>query len=144
MALQLEPSRDLGLQNVLRTGLTIIRDGDDANGHREQLLNALIDIFAEADRGSQRLERRSLAVSKDDRLAIERFTVFFRYLTEEYGDELSNRLAETTGVLKRMQTGDADVEEKTRAATLIEAFLSALSRDRALRPLPAPRTVQYG
>jgi len=143
--MSLEPSRDIGFQNVLQNGLAIMRGQIDNEAVRDHAFGALIEIFSEADRGSHRLGMQNLAVNARDRLALERFTVFFRYLTDVYGADLAERLSETTALLRRMRNADAvDDESKNRAATLMASFLDALQRDRALKPLQAPKMVQYG
>ena len=143
--MRLEPSRDIGLQNLLRKGLAIIRDEVPDTDGQEQLFDTLIEIFSEANRGSDRLGLRKLSVDEGERLDLERFSVFFRYLASNYGADLSNRLTETTEVLRTMREhGTAEEQRKIRTADLIETFLAALHRDRALRPLKAPRAVVYG
>lgn len=143
--MRLEPSRDIGFQNVLQNGLAIMRGQIQDTAVRDHAFSALIEIFSEADRGSRRLGMQNLAVNAGDRLALERFTVFYRYLTDVYGAELAVRLSETTELLRRMKNAD-DVDDisKERAAALMASFLDALLRDRALKPLQAPKMVQYG
>ena len=143
--MRLEPSRDIGLQNLLREALLLIRGEDAHVAGQEQLFDALVEIFSEANRGSDQLGLRRLAVDESERLALERFSVFFRYLTSKYGTDLPGRLIEITKVLEMMrERGTVAQSQRERAADLIEAFLSALQRDRALWPLKAPRAVVYG
>ena len=117
----------------------------NAEPDRARLVQALIEIFSEADRGSDRLGLQRIAVEGSEQLDLERFSVFFRYLENEYGAQLPARLNETTNVLRTIENGaEIEPEKKQRAETLLAAFLDAIRRDRALQPLLAPYVVTYG
>ena len=143
MSFQWDPSRDVGLQNVLESGLALMRGNDMPAVPRDVVLAALIDLFSKADEGSRNVSGRRLLVRSEERQALETFTVFFRYLQDEYGAELQERLSETTTVLKQMQGNSAEESKAQRAAGLIASFLEALHRDRALAPLESPNTLTY-
>jgi len=145
MTPQLAPSRDLGLELVLENGLAVIRQDPIDESRRRQILDRLIEIFSEADRGSQALKARNLLFAAEERPAFERFTLFFRYLKDSYGDDLPRRLSEAVGALTELRDGNLrDNAKRASAGELIEGLLAALQREIALSPLAPPRTFHYG
>lgn len=145
MGVQLASSKDLGLKHVLENGLALIRDEPFDDGRRTQVLESLIKIFSEADRGSQVIQERNLLFAASDRPAFERFTMFFRYLKDSFGADLPARLSEAPIVLTALRDGCLDDEiQRARVGELIESILAAMEREIALMPLASPREFNYG
>ncbi len=145
MGPQLAPSRDLGLQHALENGLALLRHEPLDEARRMQVLDSLIDIFSEANRGSQALLAHNLLFAVEERPAFERFSLFFRYLNDSFGAELPNRLSEGVSVLTELRNGQiGDEAQRTRAEELIDNLLKALQRESALSPLDPPRVFHYG
>lgn len=143
MRFEVDPSQDLGLQHVLENGLIVLRGGDMDEDRKGQVLNDLLDIVSEADRGSEALRAQSLTFALDERPAFERFTLFFRYL-KDTAEDLPAQLSRARIVLEQLQQG-ADVPSESRQALedFLAAFLEALERERALAPLHMPRQFHY-
>lgn len=138
-------SPDLGLQSALEDGLALIRRQPLDDDRRVQVLDNLIEIFNEADRGSQALNVRDLLFAADDRPAFERFTLFFRYLSNAFGADVPTRLTEAAAVLTELRGGNAqDETQRTRVEELIEALLASMEREFSLFPLTPPREFRYG
>lgn len=145
MSVQLAPSKDLGLQHVLENGLALIRQKPFVEARRNQVLDCLIEIFNEADRGSQALQAQNLLFAVKERPAFERFTLFFRYLQDTFGPHLPSRLSEAASVLTELRNGHVnDDKRRARAAELIESLLAAMQRENDLLPLVPPRVFNYG
>ena len=146
MTMQLASSKDLGLQHVLENGLALMRHQPlDDEARRIQVLDNLIQIFSEADRGSQALRSQNLLFAVEQRPEFERFALFFHYLEDTFGADLPSRLTEAAAVLIELRNGPVDDETKRgRAAELIESLLTALRQERALSPLNPPRVYHYG
>ena len=110
-----------------------------------QVLDSLIEIFSEANRGSEALLAHNLLFAVEERPAFERFSLFFRYLNDSFGAELPNRLSEGVSVLTELRNGQiGDEAQRTRAEELIDNLLQALQRESALSPLDPPRAFHYG
>ena len=145
MTLQLPPSKDLGLRHVLEGGLAVIRNEQLDDGRRRVILDRLIDILSEAERGSQAVQARNLLFATEQRSAFERFSLFFRYLNAPFGTTLPNRLSDARDVFGELRDrGASDNVRLQRAGELIEALLGAIKRDAALMRLEAPRRIQFG
>lgn len=143
MALQLEPSMDIGLRYVLEAGLSAV-GAQPAAEVDTKVLDNLVEIFSEAGRGSQAVEQRELLVGVDERPAFERFALFFRYLRDAVGDDLPTRLSETASVFSEVKNREAiDPERRKRAADLIEKLLIAMRREAVLSRLIAPKSIVY-
>ena len=145
MSVQLAPSEDLGLQHVLENGLAVIEQKPIIEVTRgTQILHSLIEIFSEADRGSQALGAKNLMFAVEQGPAFERFSLFFHYLQDVFGEELAARLSEATTALKEIRKENPpDEVQRLRTAELIQSFLSALHRENARSPLISPNTIQY-
>ncbi len=144
MTTQLASSKDLGLQHVLENGLALMRHQPLDEARRIQVLDSLIQIFSEADRGAQALRSQNLLFAVEQRPEFERFALFFHYLQDTFGANLPSRLTETAAVLIELRVGPVDDETKhDRAAELIESLLTALQQERALSPLNPPRVYHY-
>lgn len=145
MSFQLASSKDLGLQHVLENGLALIRDEPIDEERRTQVLESLIKIFSEANRGSQVIQAQNLLFAASDRPAFERFTLFFRYLKDPFGNDLPARLLEAAIVLTKLRDGCLDDEDqRARVGELIESLLAAMEREIALLSLVSPREFHYG
>jgi hypothetical protein len=106
-------------------------------------LRALVQIFTDADRGSQALGAQNLLLAVEEPPAFERFVLLFRYLNQSFGQDLPARLSEAASVLTDIEkNAPLSMQAKTRAAELIEGVLAAIARESALRQLTPPREVQ--
>lgn len=143
MSMHLDPSRDLGLQNILQAGASYLR-GSLSEEDGRHLLPDLISIFTDANSGSARLNVHMLAVSRDEQVKLDNFSIFVRFLAPTYGDDLSRELQDATRTLRGLSDGSALPEQRSRVAGLIDDLLAAMKRQRALRPLHAPLEKKYG
>ena len=143
MALQLEPSMDIGLRHALEAGLSVVGT-QPATEVDTRVLDSLVEIFSEAGRGSQAVEQRELLVGLNERPAFERFALFFRYLRDAVGDDLPRRLSETASVFSEVKNRETvDPERRKQAADLIEKLLIAMRREASLSRLVAPKSIVY-
>jgi len=137
------PITDLALQHILQSGLAVVRDEPVEEARRSKVLRALVQIFTDADRGSQALGAKNLLLAVEEPPAFERFVLLFRYLNQSFGEDLPARLSEVTSVLADIEkNAQLDPQAKGRAAELIEGLLAAIARESALRQLAPPREVQ--
>lgn len=144
MSLQLPPSKDLGLRHVLEAGLAVVRNEQIDETRRGEVLDRLIEIFSQAERGSQAVEAENLLFATEQRSDFERFSLFFSYLDDLFGADLPTRLTETKEALGELRNHDALDEARLRQAEeLIENLIAAIKRDAALAPLEPPRTFQF-
>jgi uncharacterized protein YecE (DUF72 family) len=144
MTTQLSPSKDLGLRHVLETGLSVIRNEQVDGSRRDSALDRLIEIFGEAERGSQAVRAQNLLFATEERSAFEQFSMFFRYLDAPFGEALADRLSEAKNALGELRVhGVRDDERLRNANELIEKLIAAIKRDSALTPLEAPKTFQF-
>lgn len=142
MKFGLEPSRDLGLQHALRNGIALL-DGRDPGQDRRRVLDGLLEIVSNADRGSSALREQSLTFALNERSAFERYSLFVRYLNNSVPD-LPGRLAEARNVLQRIAQHEAVTKTETaRVEDLLGRLLAALKRDRNLAPLAKVRDVHF-
>ena len=89
MNFQLAPSEDIGLQHALENGLALIRRTPFDTARRVQVLNNLVEIFSEAAEGSKVLQPQNFLFAVEQRPAFERFSLFYRYLGKQFGDEVA-------------------------------------------------------
>jgi len=144
MNFQLAPTEDIGLQHVLENGLALIRGQSFESARRRQVLTNLIEIFTEAAEGSRALQPRNLIFAVEQRSAFVRFSVFYRYLSKRFGDEVPNRIRDTLEVLTAIRNGSGDNDlRRASAEALIKNLLDSLGTEKALTPLIAPATFQY-
>ena len=140
-----EASMDIGLRFALETGLSFMKPAVDGAAPDVNVLENLAEIFSEAERGSEAVERQQLLVEVGERPAFERFTVFFRYLKDAVGvDELPARLSEAASVFKKLGNNEVvDLERRQRAAELLEKLLLSMRRETALARPVAPQNFIY-
>ena len=135
----------MGLRHVLESGLALIRDEPIEPNRRATILNRLIEIFSEAERGSQAVQAQNLLFATEQRPDFERFSVFFHYLDAPFGATLPTRLRETEQALGDLRDrGIRDQARLQQAGEVIEKLLSALKRDAALTPLEPLRDFRFG
>lgn len=143
MRFDLDPSQDLGLQHVLRNGLAVLRGEDVAAERREKILDGLLDIVREADRGSEAMQTQSLAFALDQTPAFDRFSLFVQYLGDSV-DDIGARLAAAKEVLEGLEgNGEVAPEARQSVIDLLSQLVSALEQERALSPLTAPGEIDY-
>jgi hypothetical protein len=141
MSLQLAPAEDLSLHHVLENGLAVLRSEDIAPRRRSRVLESLTRIFAEAGTVSQALHAQNLLFAIEQRPALDRFTLFFRYLHRDFGDNLVDRIQEASQVLDELKNREVpETDSLARTQDLIERLLSALNEERSLSPLEPPRS----
>ncbi|MSW51034.1 MAG: hypothetical protein F2817_09140 [Actinobacteria bacterium] len=142
MRFALEPSRDVGLQHVLRNGIALL-EHREMNQDRRRVLDGLLEIVSDADRGSGALREHGLTFALDERCAFERYSLFVRYL-EDSVDDLPRRLSEARETLQLIgASGDVSRECAASVGDLLARLLGALERDRAFAPLATVRDVHY-
>ncbi len=143
MTARLNPTSDLGLQHVLENGLLILQGGSLPAVRREQILERLVQIFSEADRGAETLRSQKLMFAVQHQPAFERFSIFFRYLKDSESD-VPKSLSEATEVLRQLQYGNVKNEtQKSNLVKVIEKLLGGLRRERALTPLVSPKNISF-
>jgi hypothetical protein len=142
MRFELDPAQDLGLQHVLKNGVAVLQGANFDPDRQTQILDGLLEIVSDADRGSVAMNEQSLTFAMNDRPAVERFSLFLRYLGDV--EDIGAKLAGAKLVLEGLEAGQ-DVEEGERSSTadLLGRLLHALERERALTPLTAPREFHY-
>lgn len=143
MRFELDPAQDLGLQHALQNGVAVLRGADFEPDRRAQILDGLIEIVSDAGRGSDAMNEQSLTFALNDRPAVERFSLFLRYLGDS-PEDIGAKLAGAKHVLESLEAGqEVDPDERTSTENLLGSLLSALERERALTPLTAPREFHY-
>jgi hypothetical protein len=143
MRFELDPAQDLGLQHALKNGVAVLQGADFDPARRTQVLDGLLEIVSDAGRGSDAMNEQSLTFALNDRPAVERFSLFLRYLGDSV-DDIGGKLASTKHVLEGLEAGqDVDPDERLSAEDLLSRLLTALERERALNPLTAPREFHY-
>lgn len=143
MTLELDPSRDLGLQHVLRSSAAFLRGSRTDNDERDRLLSNLAELFVDAQKGSSISNLHGLSVSRSERYQLNRFGVFVKYLSS-YREDVSELIAETSDILSQVKSGQASKSDKEKVAKLIDYFAEELRKDRALEPLAPPRVLAFG
>lgn len=142
MRFGMEPSQDLGLRHVLRNGISVLRGGEPSQG-RGRVLNGLLEIVSDAERGSDVLQTQNLTFALDNKPAFERFSLFVRYLSDTLAD-LPARLTEAKATLQLVEAGEQVASEKIEhVSDLLSKLLDALERERMLAPLPTMRDYNY-
>lgn len=140
MSMHLAPSQDLGLQHVLENGLAIAKD-QPISRSKEQVLGRLIEIFSEADSGWNALRSSRHGLTSAQRPALDRFSVFYRYLSEDCGADVPNKLIEAKSALQALSSGSlSDAAERQALISLLQALLRGLARERALKKLVSPKS----
>lgn len=138
-----EPSQDLGLQHLLQNGLIVLRDGDLGQERTTEVIEGLLEIVSEADRGSEALRSQNLTFALENSRAFERFSLFFRYLQGDQ-EELSGRLANARRGLEILESGGSiSLPERNSLESLLDDLLQALKKERALAPLHSPREIHF-
>lgn len=144
MALGNDAAMDIGLRFALEAGLSFVQPSADEVALDAGVLENLAEIFSEAGRGSEAVQRNQLLVEVGERPAFERFTLFFRYLKDAIGEELPARLSEAASVFEMIgKNEDVDVERRRRTAELIEKLLLSIRRETALSRPVAPQNFIY-
>jgi hypothetical protein len=141
MSFQLTPVEDLSLHHVLENGLALLRHQKLPARRRSEVLDSLARIFSEAGSGSRAVHAQNLLAAIEQRPALDRFTLFFRYLHSELGETLPQRVEEAATVLDKLRskrTPTAASVDRTRE--LIERLLVAIGEERSLTPLEPPRS----
>lgn len=137
------PVTDLALKHTLQSGLALVKGQAMDEGRQHLVLQALVTIFTDAEKGSQALSTRNFFFAADEPPVIERFSLFFKYLHGSMGEDLSPRLSEAAVVLKGLeQNGAADIQAQGRVAQLIEDLLNGLAQESALTPLVSQKEFQ--
>lgn len=135
---------DIGLRFALEAGLSFIRPTTNEVMLDTQVFQNLAEIFSEAGRGSEAVQRDQLLMEVGERPAFERFALFFRYLKDTIGEELPVRLSEAASVFSKMgKNEEVDAERRRRAAELIERLLFSIQRETALTRPVAPQNFVY-
>lgn len=143
MRFEMEPSQDLGLQHTLKNGVAILSGAHFDAGRREKVLNGLLEIVREADKGSEALQNQSFTFARDEGAAFERFSLFLRYLGDTVAD-IGQRLSSAKDVIEGVGAGvNVDQGEREAVVNLLTQLIDALERDRNLAPLAAPREFHF-
>jgi hypothetical protein len=143
MSTALPASSDLGLQHVLQNGIKLIRKESFDPERRDSVLESLINIFSEADRGSAALTSHNLMFAVDEPPAFERFALFFEYLKDTL-DDVPSHVTQAKNVLQSLRRGQTlDSSQAAELEGLLTQLLEALRRERARAPLIAPKEFLY-
>lgn len=138
------PSKDIGLRHVLENGLTLVQGGEFDEARREQVLQSLLRIFSEADRGSEALGVHNLTPALNEKRALERFSAFYHHLRHQFGDEVPGRLGDARAALADIiQEGATNVERTNCLEQVLTALLESIRKEMALTPLKPPREIVY-
>jgi hypothetical protein len=125
---------------MLQNGVAVLRGADLGADRRQQVLDGVLEVVTDADRGREALQEQSLTFARSDRPALERFSLFLSYLGED--GNLPQRLVEAKDVIQGLEANAAISQDKRNAvADLLESLVEALKRERALTPLPGPREI---
>lgn len=144
MSMQIAPYKDPGLWSVLENGVAVLKGEEMEDGHRALVLECLVSIFSEADRGASVVAGQNLLVMSGDTAAIEQFSLFFDYLAGPLGDDLPARLNEGHALLKGMAAGQVAAPElRVRTREMLEALLGQLQKAAQLEPLVPMREFSY-
>lgn len=137
--------RDLGLQQLLENGVRLFQqDQMLAPDRRAAVVDGLVQVFSEADRGAIPLRSQSL-FSASSSADFERFSIFFRYIKEDdfEGGPL-NEISEAKQALESLKAGESlDEKMASRLIRLISLVLTGLSRDRRAAPLRPPVEMKF-
>lgn len=132
---------DIGLRYVLESGLNTVRNVSPGATDPD-VLGSLVEIFSEAGRGSQNIQRREFLVGIEDRPAFDRFSLFFNYLKNSLQGDLPSRIHEAATVFQRVRDRvPVDPAEQERAAELVEKLLDSMRKEAALARPVAPRSI---
>lgn len=144
MNLQLESFRDVGLQSLLENGLDILAHKPAEELRRVQVMEGLVSVFSEADRGSTVLRSQAGLWAAAETPAFERFSTFFRYLNDALGADALNQLSQAKHSLETLKAGGAvEHAAKEQVEHIIGLILSGLRRDRLSAPLIAPMEIKF-
>jgi hypothetical protein len=136
---------DLALRHILQSGVAALRGEPMTQDRRSQVLQALVEMFSDADRGSHAMGTQNFLSALEEPPAFERFVLCFRYLDKSIGSELPNRLAEASRTLAAAKvSAPINPDAKTRVTELLELMLQAMAREVVLNPLRAPKEVRLG
>lgn len=145
MSPQLSPFRDTGLQHLLENGLRVLQQPADLpESRRAQVVDGLVQVFSEADRGGAPLRSQAALWSASDAPDFERFSVFFRYIKNGQLQDPLVELAEAKSAFESMKAGNKiDTATSGRLERLISLLLSGLRRDRVATPLVSPVEIRF-
>lgn len=140
---QLSPFRDLGLQHLLESGLTLCEQPAAlAAERRVEVMSGLAQVFSEADRGADPFRNPAGLWEKGDAPDFERFSIFFRYL-DGAGDPVAE-LTQAKTAIEAIRNGRAlDQMTVARLKRVIELLLAGLRRDHLSSPLIAPAEMKF-
>lgn len=136
-------SGDIGLRHLLENGLSIAQGGDVEGFEKDQVLDGLLKVFSEADRGSDAFGTHNLTSALNEKRALQRFSTFYHYLRHDFGEDVPARLGEARLAISRLREDEADVEGRQRLVVVLQALLQSLYRDRALSRLRSYQKVTY-
>src|SRR5688500_9741592 len=85
---------DIGLRHLLENGLHVAQGQDVEDAERQQVLDNLLRVFSEADRGSEAFGTHNLTPIVNEKRALKRFSSFYHLLRHDFGDEVPGRLGE--------------------------------------------------
>jgi hypothetical protein len=134
-------SSDIGLRHLLENGLNLAQGVEVQQDRREQVLQGLLAIFSEANRGSTAFGTRRLTPLLNEKKAVERFSTFYHHLRHEFGEQVPAQLGEAKAALDELLNGETSVERRENLALVLRALLESMRRDRALAPPRIPARI---
>jgi hypothetical protein len=144
MNIQTAPYRDVGLQHLLESGLSLLQHKPLEASRRAQVMDGLVQVFSEADKGATALRSQAAFWAASEAPAFERFSVFFRYLKDVPGSDALTELSEAKAALEAMKAGEpVEGEVKQRVENLINLLLNGLRKDRLSAPLIPPLEIKF-
>ena len=126
MSAQLTSFANVGLRHVLEDALAVLAGKSLPQTRREYVLEDVLKLCRDAQRGSQIASQRTLFVSSRDEPALERFSLFERYLNYSSREEWVNRLDKVCQALEAV-LHQQEVSPDVLAAAV--AFLGDLHRN---------------
>jgi hypothetical protein len=144
MSAQLSPFRDVGLQHLLENGRNLMRQRPISADRRKQIVDGLVDVFSEADRGAAPLRSQAALWSSTETPSFERFSIFFRYLKDPLKDTVLSDLSEAKRALEAMKAGqEPNSETSNWLAHMFDLLLAGLRRDQLSEPLQPPVEIKF-
>ena len=141
--MQPSPIRDLGLQHVLENALSILRSEAIADQRRAQVIESIIELLNEADKGSSILKSNSLAVSSNEGPALQSFSIFHKCLGQSQ-DVIESRLNEAKALMSDVASGRSpELAERKSVEALFAGLLAFIKRERSLIPLSSSKEYRF-
>ena len=136
---------DVGLRHVLEDGLAILSRSELDPGRRQFVLDDLMQLFGDALRGSELLDRTSLLVASADRYAVETYSLIDRYIRSEDPAAVRQDLETSLAAFGALREGrQVQHAEKRKAISFLRQVLTTLERNDVSGILERPDDLPLG